>query len=116
MVGSTDLVVGTDVDETKKALARQEAAALQLTNVEFRVADIQLGQSEPEFDLVHARFLLTHLPDPQAALTNMSRALRPGGVIILVDIDFRGYFSHPDSPALSRYVDLYTRTVERRGG
>ena len=109
-------VVGTDIDEAKLELARQEAAVQQLPNVEFRVADVALDEPKSEFDLVHARFLLTHLPVPQSALATMWRALRPGGIVVVEDIDFRGYFSHPDSPALWRYVDLYTRTVERRGG
>ena len=116
MVTPTGRVVGTDIDEIKIELARREAAAQQLTHVEFRVADAVREEQAPEFDLVHARFLLTHLPDPEAALTRMWQALRPGGTVVLEDIDFRGYFSHPDCPALRRYVELYTRTVERRGG
>jgi hypothetical protein len=45
----------------------------------------------------------------------MYSALRPGGVVILEDIDLRGYFCYPDDPAFQRYVDLHTRTMERRG-
>jgi hypothetical protein len=74
-------------------------------------------ESDPgtSFDLVHARFLLTHLANPGQALARMRQALRPGGIVVIEDIDFRGHFSHPDTAALGRYVALYTETVRRRG-
>jgi ubiquinone/menaquinone biosynthesis C-methylase UbiE len=115
MVSPGGRVVATDIDEAKLGAARREAEALQLSNVEFRLADITKAEFDPVFDLVHARFILTHLANPGQALTTMRKALRPGGVLVVEDIDFRGYFCHPDSPALWRYVDLYTRTAERRG-
>ncbi len=31
------------------------------------------------------------------------------------DIDFRGHFCHPECPAFSCYVKLYTQTAQRRG-
>lgn len=115
MVGAAGRVVGTDIDETKVAMARQEAATEGLANVEFRLADITATGVEPEFDLVHARFLLTHLPNPAEAMACMRRSLRPGGIVVVEDIDFRGHFSHPHSPALWRYVELYTQCAQRRG-
>jgi SAM-dependent methyltransferase len=39
------------------------------------------------FDVVHARFVLEHLPDPLAAVKVMMRALRPGGRMILQEPD-----------------------------
>ncbi|MBV9034185.1 MAG: methyltransferase domain-containing protein [Acidobacteriaceae bacterium] len=72
--------------------------------------------SQTVFDVVYARFLLTHLPHPEHALARMHRVLRPGGILIVQDIDFRGYFSEPDSPAFWRYVDLHIRAMQRRGG
>ena len=116
MVGPEGRVLATDIDEIKLELARRESETLQLTNVDFTFGDITQDEPEQEFDLVHARFVLTHLPTPERALTNMRQTLRPGGVLIVEDIDFRGYFCHPDSPALWRYVELYTQTVRRRGG
>jgi SAM-dependent methyltransferase len=109
-------VVATDIDQIKLELASREAEAQQLSNIEFRLSDITQDGHAQEFDLVHARFILTHLPNPELALTRMREALRPGGVVVIEDIDFRGHFCHPDSPALWRYVDLYTQTVQRRGG
>ena len=116
LVGPEGRVVATDIDPTILELARHEGEALRLDNITFQFADITKDQPEPEFDVVYARFLLTHLPHPEQALARMHRALRPGGILIVQDIDFRGYFSEPDSPAFWRYVDLHIRTMQRRGG
>jgi SAM-dependent methyltransferase len=116
LVGPTGRVVGIDIDATKLDLARQEAAAERLANVEFRQVAIDELRSAPEFDLVYSRFLLTHLSEPTPAVDTMRQALRPGGFIALEDIDFAGHFCHPDCPAFSRYVELYTKTAVRRGG
>ena len=115
IVGAAGRVVGIDIDETKLALARQEASASGLANIEFRCTDIAAAGIEMEFDLVHARFLLSHLANPAQALTCMRKALRPGGIVAVEDVEFRGHFSHPHSPALWRYVELYTQCAQRRG-
>ncbi|MDQ0464991.1 SAM-dependent methyltransferase [Caulobacter ginsengisoli] len=116
MVGPDGSVVGTDIDPVKLDIARTEAAAQGLVNVEFRQADILRDPVEAGFDLVHVRFLLTHLTDPSAALERMRAALNPGGVLVVEDVDFDGHFSFPDSPAFRRYVELYSQTLARRGG
>jgi 2-polyprenyl-3-methyl-5-hydroxy-6-metoxy-1,4-benzoquinol methylase len=104
-----------DIDEVKIGLARREARAHHLGNVEFRVLDIAEDEIEPEFDFVYSRFVLTHLRDPGSAVARMYQSLRPGGVLAVTDIDFRAYFSYPESTALQPYVELYNRAVERRG-
>jgi ubiquinone/menaquinone biosynthesis C-methylase UbiE len=115
LVGPAGRVVGMDIDEVKIAIAREEAAASKISNLEFRVCNLCETEPKAEFDLVYARFLLTHLQDPSAFLAKIFRALRPSGTLVVADIDFRGYFSYPESPALARYVSLYTEAVKRRG-
>jgi SAM-dependent methyltransferase len=39
------------------------------------------------FDLVHARLLLTHVPDRDTALARMAASLRPGGWLVVEDAD-----------------------------
>jgi SAM-dependent methyltransferase len=39
------------------------------------------------FDLVHARLVLVHVPERDAALANMVAALRPGGILLVEDAD-----------------------------
>ena len=116
LIGPAGRVVGVDIDATKIELATREAEEQQLGNVEFQHTDIFANDLAPEFDVVYARFLLTHLRRPAEALGRMLRALRPGGVVIVEDIDFSGHFCHPHSSAFSRYVELYTQVVQRRGG
>jgi SAM-dependent methyltransferase len=116
MVGTRGRVVGVDIDETKLAIARDEAGQLGLTNVDFRTLDLRGQPAAAEFDVVYARFLLTHLRDPAAALRTMFASLRPGGQIAVEDIDFSGHFTYPRSDAFDRYHALYCATVTRRGG
>jgi ubiquinone/menaquinone biosynthesis C-methylase UbiE len=116
LVGPAGKVIGTDIDHEKLELVRQEAAELQLDNTEFQFADITETEPAGEFDLIHARFVLTHLADPVQALRKMRAALRSRGVLVVEDIDFRGHFSYPESPALQRYVELYTESARRKGG
>jgi len=115
VVGPGGRVLGTDIDQTKLDLAASEARELNLANVDFELANISESAPRRTFDLVHTRFVLTHLGDPGLALKHIRSALNPGGIVVLEDIDFRGYFCHPDCAALWRYVDLYTETTRRRG-
>ncbi len=115
LVGEKGRVVGIDRDQEKIALARQEAQT-QPGNLEFRVADVLNDNLAGEFDLVFVRFVLTHLPDPSAALGRIRGVLRPGGIVVTVDIDMRGYFSYPENAAVHRFVELNTLLSQRRGG
>lgn len=116
IVGSGGRVVGWDVDEIKLDLARRDAEAAGIDHVAFQAVDIGQAETSPEYDVVYSRFLLTHLPDAPAIVAKFRQMLRPGGMLIVEDIDFAGHFSHPPSAGLARYVELYTKAVKRRGG
>jgi SAM-dependent methyltransferase len=113
-VGPGGRVVGVDVDEEKLELARAEAAAFA-DRLEYRRADVTAEDLPAAFDLVYARFLLTHLQDPAAACARMYRALRPGGAVAVEDIDYRACVCHPESAAYRRYCEVYEETARRRG-
>ncbi|KUM81950.1 methyltransferase [Streptomyces curacoi] len=80
-VGPTGRVVATDLDTSGLTPAARPP-------VEVRVHDV--GADEPpgeDFDLVHARVVLSHLPDHERALRSMVEALRPGGRLLVEDVD-----------------------------
>jgi ubiquinone/menaquinone biosynthesis C-methylase UbiE len=114
LVGPTGHVVGVDVDATEIELARADSE--QVDSIEFRVGDLGDGLGEEEYDVVYARFVLTHLDDPESAVRTMRRALRPGGRLVVEDIDFRGSFCEPASAAFERYEEIYEKAARANGG
>ena len=85
------------------AVARHRAQTLGRT-VDLRLGDARhLPWSDGQFDTVVASFALCCIPDPAAALGEMTRVLRPGGLLLLAD--------HVESSSLpirllQRIVDL----------
>ncbi|HET8664746.1 MAG TPA: methyltransferase domain-containing protein [Nocardioides sp.] len=116
LVGLTGAVTGIDIDATKIDLARADAEQVGVTNLEFRVGDVNDGLGEEEYDAIYVRFVLTHLRDPEAAVAIMARALRRGGRLIVEDIDFRGSFCEPETPAHLRYKEIYEESARANGG
>jgi SAM-dependent methyltransferase len=109
-------VVGIDIDQTKLDLAAEGAQQQGLVNVAFQLSGADELESAAEFDVVYARFLLTHLQDPASTVACFFRYLRPGGVLAVEDVDFSGYFTYPESQAFRRYCELYCAIVAKRGG
>ncbi len=107
--------MGIDLGQTVLELAAKAAGDVGLTNIEFRHADATHLEAA-SYDVVYARSLLRHVPNPAAVVAAMAAALRPGGALILEDNDFGGYLWYPPSTALERYVNIYRETVHRRGG
>jgi SAM-dependent methyltransferase len=115
-VGTRGEVVGVDIDEVKLQLARDEAADAGVDNVEYRAASVDELPGDGGFDLVYARFLLTHLPDPGAALRSMIGAARPGAYVAVEDIDYAVGFCHPPCAAYDAFWELYPRVAADAGG
>jgi SAM-dependent methyltransferase len=113
-VGPDGSAVGLDSDPEFIKLA-QRTAARRAQNATFRTARVDEVTEESAYDLVYARFLLSHLPDPAGAMSVLHRAVRPGGVVVVEDIEFAGSFCHPPDPAFARYVELYREVVRLRG-
>ena len=114
-VGRTGRVVAIDIDDVTLELARREAAASRGA-VEFVRADATKLEGCAEYDLVYARFLLTHLREPALAVARFVRLLRPGGVLLVEDVDFGGSFCHPKSASHDRYVELYIEASKNKSG
>jgi SAM-dependent methyltransferase len=109
-VGPGGRVVATDLEV--KWLEQ-----LEEPNLVVRRSDIlnePLG--DQEFDLIHARALLTNV-NPATALANMVAALRPGGRLIVADPDFgTAHMVYPRVEALERYWDALGTAILGSGG
>src|SRR5262249_53996951 len=114
--GPEGRVIATDTDAEILALAREDAEAAKVTNVKFQQVDACACLWNKEFDVAYARFLLSHLNEPENCLAAMMEACAPGGAIVIEDTDFAASFSYPTCRAYDRYKKLYQQLVQRRGG
>lgn len=83
VVGPTGSVLGVDLAEASVQTATERAARLGLDNVTFQQADLTSWQPEATFDALTGRLITMYLPNPPAAIAALSRAVRPGGVVLL---------------------------------
>jgi phosphatidylethanolamine/phosphatidyl-N-methylethanolamine N-methyltransferase len=79
-------ICGVDISEPMLLKARERVAAFDLTNVEsLCVMDAEhLAFPDESFNVVVAQYVITTVPNPEAALDEFARVLKPGGEIVLV--------------------------------
>ena len=91
------------LDEARATAGRAGA------EVTFAVGDVYaLDLPDASFDVVHAHQVLQHLTDPVAALREMARVCRPGGVVAVRDVDYATFTWFPANPGLDRWLELYS--------
>jgi 2-polyprenyl-3-methyl-5-hydroxy-6-metoxy-1,4-benzoquinol methylase len=116
LIGPDGHTTGIDMDEIKLNLAREEANARGLTNVEFRAENVNEWNEPEAYDLVYCRFLLEHLSRPLDLLRKMWAAVSPGGAIVVEDADFGGLICHPPNDGFDFWTRAYPSVLERHGG
>jgi SAM-dependent methyltransferase len=83
--GPSGDALGVDLSAAMLEVARSRAAAQGLDNVRFLHADAQVHPfPAASFDLVLSRMGAMFFGDPVAAFTNLARAVRPGGRLVLL--------------------------------
>ena len=84
LVGENGTLISSDFSRSMVEVARRRAAELGLTNVEHRTIDAERIELPSEsVDGVLCRFGYMLMPDPEAALAETRRVLRPAGRLAL---------------------------------
>lgn len=80
-------ITGIDISEEMLEVARKRVSELRLKNVDaIEVMDIQnLGYADNTFDVVTAQYVVNTVPDPELALEECLRVLKPGGELVIVN-------------------------------
>ena len=88
-------VYGVDLSEDMLQRAKAKVERNGLSHVKsLQVMDVcRLGFADESFDAVTAQFIITLVPDPEGALDEFARVLKPGGEIVLAN-----HFGQPDGP------------------
>src|SRR4051812_49744519 len=98
-------VTAVEVSDSVLGLARD---AVDGTNVDFVVSDIhELGFDDDTFDVVHAHQVLQHVADPVAALREMRRVCKPGGLVAARAGDYAGFVWGPQIAELTEWQGVF---------
>jgi ubiquinone/menaquinone biosynthesis C-methylase UbiE len=98
------------IDAAPDAIAAAELIDPRPDRVTFAVGDAYaLDAADATYDVVHAHQVLQHLSDPVAALREMRRVTKPGGVVAARDSDYAAFTWAPDTPRLTEWNELYHR-------
>ena len=95
-VGPLGQVIGMDRDLGLLELARQEHAAI--TNLRFEPGDATTLDQTARYDFVTAARTLQWIPEPGLAIQSMKRALKPGGLLIVLDYNHCNNAWEPEPP------------------
>ena len=95
-------VIGCDFSEPMLDLAREKTSARGVEGVRFEWADaLQLPYDAGRFDAVTVGFGVRNFADRERGLREMTRVLRPGGRLVILEI------TQPTRPPLSTFFSLW---------
>jgi SAM-dependent methyltransferase len=101
------------IDRSADVLEEARTAA---PGADVRLGDVYaLDHADGEFDVTHAHQVLQHLTDPVAALAEMRRVTRAGGLVAARDADYGAFTWWPQLPGLDEWLDLYHQVARSNG-
>lgn len=110
-------VVGCDLADGMIERARAAAGAAELDNASFETADIlALPFPDETFDVTFSAAVTEHLENPVAALKELARVTRPGGIVAVTRTDWSATLASPDDEAVARFFTLLEQGFNARGG
>jgi demethylmenaquinone methyltransferase / 2-methoxy-6-polyprenyl-1,4-benzoquinol methylase len=101
-VGAAGRVVGCDFSEPMLELARDKSDRLGMSDIEFEWADaLDLPYRDRSFEAVTVGFGVRNLADVPRGIGELTRVLRPGGRLVILEI------TQPRRPPLSVFHALW---------
>lgn len=86
-------------------------------NARFQVGDVySLDFPDESFDIVHAHQVIQHVANPVAAMGEIRRVLKPGGIFAARDVDYGGVMVYPKLQGLSQWMKVYRDVHHWNGG
>lgn len=113
-VGQAGRVIGLDMTESMIEKARQNAKKLGLTNVEFRLGDIEaMPVDSDSIDVVISNCVLNLVPNKKVAFKEICRVLKSGGHFSISDIVLERSLPEGIKKAAEMYAGCVAGAIER---
>lgn len=104
IVGSTGKVILADINSSMLNVGRDRLTDQgYVNNIEYVQANAEcLPFADNSFDVITIAFGLRNVTDKDSALRSMTRCLKPGGRLLVLE------FSKPTNPIMTKAYDLYS--------
>lgn len=115
-VGMTGKVLSVDNSDAQLAILNKHILEKDIQNISSLNTDIyELDTIEEKFDLIFCRFTFVHLSQPLIAMQEMRSLLKPGGCLIVAELDNATWFSYPENGALQQDIALLCEAGRQKG-
>lgn len=114
-VGPSGKVVGLDMTPEMVSRAWGNALKLNVTNVEFKLGEIEnIPMEDESFDVVMSNCVICLSPDKERVFREMFRVLRPGGRLAIADEVALRLFSEEEKADPGKWCGCVTGAVTER--
>lgn len=109
IVGDAGRVSLVDLSQERLSVARQHTGGPN--NIDFVASDLaKIPVASNSYDYIFCRFVFEYLPDPQSVLKEFFRIIKPGGHVVVGDLDHNILSHYPISKELeSQYLEIVTQ-------
>jgi ubiquinone/menaquinone biosynthesis C-methylase UbiE len=109
LAGSELSIIGLDLDRQPLRLAREAVPVVQASAAALPIPSGAL-------DFAYARLALRYVPEPERAVGELARVVRPGGGVFVLDSDDGALTLHPVPDGFADALAARHQTSRRRGG
>ncbi|GAC1604536.1 MAG: hypothetical protein NVS4B10_17570 [Myxococcales bacterium] len=110
-VGSAGRVYGLDLSQDRLREARQACGAARFLRGDLQHVPLASGS----VDYALCRLVLEYIPKPEPLVAELLRVTRPGGRVVLADVDGYGAFHHPLSEERRAAVETVGKLLAQAG-
>ena len=106
----------TGVDISAERVKEAQERNRENAQANFVCGDAQaMDFAANSFDLVYSRMLMEYLKDKEGAVKEMVRVCKPGGTVLLQDLDGQLLWHYPEDPMVQGTVEKVVRALSSTG-
>ncbi len=115
-VASHPTIKGTGIDISPTRIRQTKEKHRGNPRLRFFCGDVQRMEFAcSEFDVVYSRMLLQYVADKEKTVAEMVRVCRPGGTVLMQDLDGQLVWHYPEDDLMKQTVDRVLASLAETG-